>query len=169
MILLNPEKITGVTAILIDGAGNDVTVGPANGLDNLVLMTLEYIAAYDSASNGEYSKPLRDRATEAGDSFPVYIKRILVNQICKRYRGRVKCMRGGRGDDLHALLGKVGSLIAIAPERVKKAARAVIKKLTKGSETLGDCNTCGGTTKINRNVDNLGRVDKVNRFFGRRR
>lgn len=169
MTLKEPAKFSNWSFIVEDPEGKEIEIPSggryANTLSQLTAAVLQHIAAYDGATNGEYSKNQRELADKEGVTFDKYIQMLIQHQICLRYKGSVPCWTG-LGDKIHLALSAVDGFVAKTPEVVRQRMERAIKVMTPSkSKTLGGCSACGGTRKMDPNANNLGRAGFLNRMM----
>lgn len=160
-------NVSGWTFSMEDPAGVvfEVPGNPqgANSLEECLGLTMEYIDAYDNATNGEYSRNQRSLALDASMDFRSFMRKLIEHQMC--LRGKAECYQDGLGDKLHNVMTKVDAVVASAPGPLKKVAESIIAAITPShTTTLGGCSRCGGTRTFQKNKDNLGRAGRLNRF-----
>jgi hypothetical protein len=158
------------TFIIVTPTGEDQIIPPtgySNSKESLLNTVLTIISTYDSVSDGEYSKRLRELAEQSDVSFAVYIGMLIEHQLCLRLGGnRLPCWNDGLGDRIHEMMKPIDSFVANTPEPVKKVLQRAIERITPSkSKTLSGCSACGGSKRMNPNDDNLGRAGKLNRIF----
>ena len=168
MRVQNPNQIGNWSFRMLDPEGNTIMVPPngtTNSVGELLNQVLAYISIYDSGTEGSYSKKQREFAEREGISFEDFLLKLIEHQMCINHRGQVPCWSDGLGDDIHNFMMGVDKKIAKAPKALSHRIQGLISKMTSGgSRTLGGCSSCGGTTVMNPQADNLGRAGTVNRI-----
>lgn len=172
MRIKNKDRFTKYEFYLISPLGEEVRI-PEDGrfdtsLSSLASKVVAQINAFDAHTNNEYSKNLKKRASEKGASFQDYIRLLVEHQICVRnpHPDQI-CWDSGFGDRIHMLAGKVDSFVEKLPTSFKTIGKTLTKAATfvatgKSSSTLGGCQTCGGTRRMDPSKNNLGRADLLN-------
>ncbi len=154
---------------MTDPAGEEITVPQTgtNTLPSLLNIVMSLIAAYDNATNQEYSKVQRELAEAEGTDFREYIGKIIEHQLCLRMVGRVDCWNDGYGDKLHSKLSAVDGFVEYTPPLIRKALQFAVSKITPSrSRSFSGCAACGGTMVFSPELDNLGRAGKWNNALG---
>ena len=165
---------------MLNPEGGEVVLGPFSNLYTLQNQVLSYIGIYDSMTNDEYSKKLKEDAKwyaggeeAAGilrgetEYWKKYVKLLIEHQMCLRNKS-IKCWSGGVGDDIHNVLTKVeGFVMEKAPEPIQKMVRRFASVISKGKRSsVTGCSSCGGTVVMSPSVANMGRAGKLNKITG---
>jgi len=84
-----------------------------------------------------------------------------------RGKRAIKCWSGGLGDDIHNVISKVeGFIFEQAPKPVVNMITRFARIATRGrSNTFSSCASCGGTSVMKADTNNLGRAGRLNNMF----